>query len=65
MVLALLAPLFLLLVAGAPALGVLPFLGLYAASAGLLYALMHANFVHNRGLGIGYLPKCVFGHPPP
>ena len=54
-----LAPLFLLLVAGAPALGVLPFLALFILLAGLLYGTMYASFLHSCRLGIGFLPKCA------
>ena len=55
--LSLMAPAFMLLVAGALQLGVLAFLVLYIASASLMYALMYASFLQCRRLGVGYMPR--------
>ena len=57
--LSVMAPAFMLLVAGAAQLGVLAFLVLYVASAGLLYAIMNASLFRSHRLGAGSTAKCA------
>ena len=55
--LSLMAPAFMLLVAGAAQLGALAFLALYVASAGALYAVMYASFLQCRRAGVEFKPR--------
>ena len=60
--LSLMAPAFMLLVAGAAQLGGLAFLALYIACAGALYAVMYASFLHCRRQGVEFKPRCAGRH---
>ena len=55
--LSLMAPAFMLLVAGAAQLGALAFLALYIAAAGALYAVMYASFLQCRRAGVEFKPR--------
>ncbi len=55
--LSLMAPAFMLLVAGAAQLGALAFLALYIAAAGALYAVMYASFLQCRRAGVDFKPR--------
>ena len=61
--LALLAPLFLLSVAGASALGALPFVVLTLFLSGLLYSLMYASFQRCLRQGEGHFAKYALSRP--
>ena len=60
--LSLMAPAFMLLVAGAAQLGALAFLALYIAAAGALYAVMYASFLQCRRAGVEFKPRHAVSH---